>query len=66
MSNVEQNVDTMIVVIERVKAMMMHMAQSLRAQPPLVAYTTASTNRQGDRHSSCINGGAQQHKEWSP
>ena len=32
LSNVEQNVDTMQATMERVEAMMMHMAQSLQAQ----------------------------------
>ena len=31
--NVEQNIDTMRAVMERVEAMMMHMEQSLQAQP---------------------------------
>lgn len=32
-TNMEQNVGTMRATIERVEAIMMHMAQSLRAQP---------------------------------
>ena len=33
LSNVEHNVDTMRAAMERVEAMIMHMAQSLQAQP---------------------------------
>ena len=33
LTNTEQNVDTMRVAMEWVEAIMMHMAQSLRAQP---------------------------------
>ena len=33
LSDVEHNVDTMRAAMERVEAMMMHMAQSLQAQP---------------------------------